>query len=194
MDQFIDLCILSGCDYCETIRGIGGKTALKLIHKHGSIEHILQNINKERYSIPDDWPYEEVRCIFKEPLVCANNKQFEVEWSAPDDEGLVTFLVNENGFSSNRVTKAIEKIKAARNKSSQGGLESLFMPVANTPIPIKRKATRCMLQYPKSTFNSKIFSSQVGTCSRPKGFSSMTPFLLHFKNSELFSRGVCSAI
>jgi hypothetical protein len=22
MDQFIDLCILSGCDYCENIRGI----------------------------------------------------------------------------------------------------------------------------------------------------------------------------
>lgn len=22
MDQFIDLCILSGCDYCESIRGI----------------------------------------------------------------------------------------------------------------------------------------------------------------------------
>ena len=22
MDQFIDLCILSGCDYCDSIRGI----------------------------------------------------------------------------------------------------------------------------------------------------------------------------
>jgi len=22
MDQFIDVCILSGCDYCESIRGI----------------------------------------------------------------------------------------------------------------------------------------------------------------------------
>ena len=22
-DQFIDLCILLGCDYCETIKGIG---------------------------------------------------------------------------------------------------------------------------------------------------------------------------
>ncbi|KAK8638582.1 hypothetical protein V6N13_137000 [Hibiscus sabdariffa] len=194
MDQFIDLCILSGCDYCESIQGIGGKTALKLIQKHGSIEHILQNINKERYSIPDDWPYEEVRCLFKEPLVCTNNEQIEMEWSAPDVEGLITFLVNENGFNNNRVAKAIEKIKAAMNKSSQGGLESFLKPVANTSTPIKRKATKCMLQFPKSTFNSKIFSPQAGTCSQPKGFSSMTPLRLHFKNSVVFSRGVCSSI
>ncbi|GMJ11730.1 Flap Endonuclease I, SHADE AVOIDANCE 6 [Hibiscus trionum] len=194
MDQFIDLCILSGCDYCESIRGIGGKTALKLIHKHGSIEHILQNINKERYSVPDDWQYEEARCLFKEPLVCTNNEQFEMEWSAPDDEGLIAFLVNENGFNSNRVAKAIEKIKVAMNKSSQGGLESFRKPVSNTSTPIKQKATKCMLQSPKSTFNSKIISPQVGTCSRPKGFSSMIPPRLHFKNSVVFSRGVCSAI
>ncbi|GAV78013.1 XPG_N domain-containing protein/XPG_I domain-containing protein [Cephalotus follicularis] len=59
MDQFVDLCILCGCDYCDSIRGIGGQTALKLIRQHGSIESILENINKERYQIPDDWPYQE---------------------------------------------------------------------------------------------------------------------------------------
>ncbi|KAL3749874.1 hypothetical protein ACJRO7_010923 [Eucalyptus globulus] len=48
MDQFIDLCILSRWDYCESIRGIGGLTALKLIRRHGSIENILENINKQR--------------------------------------------------------------------------------------------------------------------------------------------------
>lgn len=33
--------------------GIGGQTALKLIRQHGSIESILENINKERsiYSV-----------------------------------------------------------------------------------------------------------------------------------------------
>ncbi|KAK9749764.1 hypothetical protein RND81_02G148400 [Saponaria officinalis] len=48
MDQFIDLCILSGCDYCNNLRGIGGVTALKLIRQHGSIETMLDNLNKER--------------------------------------------------------------------------------------------------------------------------------------------------
>ncbi|GMY22188.1 flap endonuclease 1 [Fagus crenata] len=141
MDQFIDLCILSGCDYCDSIRGIGGQTALKLIRQHGSIETILENINKERFHIPEEWPYQEARQLFKEPLVCTDEEQSEIKWTAPDEEGLVTFLVNENGFNSDRVTKAIEKIKAAKNKSTQGRLESFFKPVANPSAPSKRKET-----------------------------------------------------
>ncbi|KAJ4840453.1 Elongation of fatty acids protein 2 [Turnera subulata] len=139
MDQFIDLCILSGCDYCDSIRGIGGQTALKLIRQHGSIESILDNINKERYQIPEDWPYQEARQLFKEPAVLVDEQELDIKWSAPDEEGLLAFLVNENGFNNERVTKAIEKIKAAKNKSSQGRLESFFKPVANTSVPLKRK-------------------------------------------------------
>ncbi|KAL3620721.1 Elongation of fatty acids protein 2 [Castilleja foliolosa] len=139
MDQFIDLCILSGCDYCESIRGIGGLTALKLIRQHGSIENILENISKERYQIRDDWPYQEARKLFKEPSVFTDDDQLELKWSPPDEEGLINFLVNENGFNSDRITKAIEKIKTAKNKSSQGRLESFFKPVATTSAPAKRK-------------------------------------------------------
>ncbi|CAM8940073.1 hypothetical protein QQ045_000989 [Rhodiola kirilowii] len=141
MDQFIDLCILSGCDYCDSIKGIGGQTALKLIRQHGSIEKILENINKERYQIPEEWPYEEARRLFKEPLVVTDEDKIDLKWSAPDEEGLVQFLVNENGFNGDRVTKAIEKIKAAKNKSSQGRLESFFKPVSTGSVPVKRKET-----------------------------------------------------
>ncbi|KAK1317418.1 Flap endonuclease 1-A [Acorus calamus] len=149
MDQFIDLCILSGCDYCESIRGIGGQTALKFIRQHGSIENILENINKERYHIPETWPYQEARRLFKEPLVSDPTDQPEIKWTAPDEEGLITFLVNENGFNNERVTKAchilvilaIEKIKVTKNKSSQGQLESFFKPAVSTSTPIKRKKT-----------------------------------------------------
>lgn len=139
MDQFIDLCILCGCDYCDSIRGIGAQTALKLIRQHGSIENTLENINRERYQIPESWPYQEARNLFKEPLVSNIEQLPELKWTAPDEEGLVTFLVNENGFNHDRVTKAIEKIKAAKNKSSQGRLESFFKPVASVTTPIKRK-------------------------------------------------------
>ncbi len=34
MPQFIDLCILCGCDYTDKIKGIGPKTALELILKY----------------------------------------------------------------------------------------------------------------------------------------------------------------
>ncbi|KAG8098878.1 hypothetical protein GUJ93_ZPchr0013g36526 [Zizania palustris] len=103
MDQFIDLCILSGCDYCENIRGIGGQRALKLIREHGCIEEVVHNLNQKRYSIPEDWPYQEVRILFKEPNVCSDIPDFL--WTPPDEEGLVNFLATENNFSLDRVLK-----------------------------------------------------------------------------------------
>ena len=60
-DQFVDLCILLGCDYCDTIRGIGPKTALKLIKEHGNIETILKNLNRDKYVIPENYEPMEAR-------------------------------------------------------------------------------------------------------------------------------------
>ncbi|CAN6858802.1 unnamed protein product [Brassica oleracea] len=157
MDQFIDLCILSGCDYCDSIRGIflfyhldrslGTNThftALKLIRQHGSIETILENINKDRYQIPEEWPYNEARKLFKEPDVLTDEEQLDIKWISPDEDGIVQFLVNENGFKLGAEADnffAVEKIKSAKNKSSQGRLESFFKPVANSSMPAKRKQT-----------------------------------------------------
>jgi len=53
-EQFVDVCILCGCDYCSTIKGIGPKTALKLIKEFKSIENVIKNLDK-KYKIPDDW-------------------------------------------------------------------------------------------------------------------------------------------
>ncbi|CAJ1401380.1 unnamed protein product [Effrenium voratum] len=38
MDQFIDFCILCGCDYCDTLKGVGPSTAIKLMVQHGTLE------------------------------------------------------------------------------------------------------------------------------------------------------------
>ncbi|GAU23880.1 hypothetical protein TSUD_35500 [Trifolium subterraneum] len=193
MDQFIDLCILSGCDYCDNIRGIGGLTALKLIRQHGCIENILENLSKERYQIADDWPYQEARRLFKEPEVSTDDEVLNLKWSPPDEEGLITFLVNENGFNSDRVTKAIEKIKAAKNKSSQGRLESFFKPTANPSVPIKRKESKCMLRSFKPAIDHKMSSLRISNRSRPMGFGklSMPIYSMSSKLSVPLSRGVC---
>lgn len=46
-DEFVDLCILCGCDYTDTIEGIGPITAYKLIQEHRTIEKILVHLAKE---------------------------------------------------------------------------------------------------------------------------------------------------
>ncbi|KAK3441394.1 hypothetical protein EUGRSUZ_B01336, partial [Eucalyptus grandis] len=116
MDQFIDLCILSGCDYCESIQGIGGLTALKLIRQHGSIENILGNLTNKGIRHQS-----KAQLLLEEPI------------------GLISFLANKNGFNIERVMRAIEKIKAAKDESSQGRLESLFKPAKSLCVPAKRK-------------------------------------------------------
>lgn len=42
--QFIELCILLGCDYLEPVKGVGPKTALKLIREHGSLAEVVKFI------------------------------------------------------------------------------------------------------------------------------------------------------
>lgn len=64
MDQFIDLCILLGCDYCDKIRGIGPKSALKLIQEKKTIEEILKNLDK-KYTVPEGFMFKEARRLFK---------------------------------------------------------------------------------------------------------------------------------
>lgn len=48
MDEFIDMCILCGCDYCDTIKGIGSKKAYKLIKQHGNVEGVLKAIQGQK--------------------------------------------------------------------------------------------------------------------------------------------------
>lgn len=67
--QFIDLCILLGCDYCESIRGIGPKRAIELVSQYECIEEILKNIDKNKYIVPEDWNYEQARKLFISPEV-----------------------------------------------------------------------------------------------------------------------------
>eukprot|EP01126_Amoeba_proteus_P019352 TRINITY_DN1996_c0_g1_i6.p1 TRINITY_DN1996_c0_g1~~TRINITY_DN1996_c0_g1_i6.p1 ORF type:complete len:312 (-),score=60.38 TRINITY_DN1996_c0_g1_i6:425-1360(-) len=67
MEEFIDLCILCGCDYSDKIRGIGPVRALKLIQKHRNIETILKKLDTTKYPVPDPFPYEAIRVYFKNP-------------------------------------------------------------------------------------------------------------------------------
>jgi flap endonuclease-1 len=53
MAQFVDVCILMGCDYCDTIRGIGAVRALSLIRQHGAIEEMLRALDLAVPSLGD---------------------------------------------------------------------------------------------------------------------------------------------
>ncbi|KAL3805415.1 hypothetical protein ACHAWO_006219 [Cyclotella atomus] len=84
-DQFVDLCILLGCDYCDTIKGIGPKTALKLIREHGCIEEILKCLNREKYVVPES--YEPKKRKREETSDDDNEEEEKKEGKPKEEEG-----------------------------------------------------------------------------------------------------------
>ena len=62
--QFVDLCILCGCDYTCTIPRIGPVSALNIIKKHNSIDSFLEQNTK--FTIPETFNYILARKLFLE--------------------------------------------------------------------------------------------------------------------------------
>ncbi|KAI8910994.1 PIN domain-like protein [Gorgonomyces haynaldii] len=138
-EQFIDLCIMLGCDYCDSIPGVGPVRALALIKEHKSIEGIIKNVDKKKFPVPEGWPYEQVRELFKNPDVapCA---EMELVWSPPDEQGLIQFLVEEKGFSIDRVKSNCEKLQKLKSAGTQGRLDGFFKVVPKDPsLALKKK-------------------------------------------------------
>ena len=64
-DEFIDLCILSGCDYTPKIGGMGSLSAFKLVKKYKKIENILPEIRTNiKYIVPENFNYQDARRLF----------------------------------------------------------------------------------------------------------------------------------
>lgn len=126
MDQFIDFCILCGCDYTDTLRGIGPHTGFKLVVEHGCIEEVVKHVEESK--IPPDWMFKEARHLFNNPeIILKNAPELDFDWTTePDYEGLWKFLVDENQFNPDRVTKNIERLKACKKAKTQMRLDSFF--------------------------------------------------------------------
>nr|XP_015212605.1 PREDICTED: flap endonuclease 1 [Lepisosteus oculatus] len=109
-EQFVDLCILLGCDFCEKIRGLGPRKALDLIQKHKTIENIILQIGAETDRIPMSWNYQEVRSLFLNPEV-GDLLTHPFNWTEPDEEGLVKLLCYEKNMKEYRVRRRLERFR-----------------------------------------------------------------------------------
>jgi flap endonuclease-1 len=68
-EQFIDFCILCGCDYSCTIPKVGPVNAFKLIKNHNNIEYL---VDSGKYIIPEEFNFIIARELFK------NNNKFQL--------------------------------------------------------------------------------------------------------------------
>ena len=101
-ETFVDYCILSGCDYTETLPQIGPVTSYNMMIKHGSIEKYLES-NKDKNT--SNFDYKTARDIFMTfdyelPSENIRKKLF-------DKEILLDFLKKHN-FRENVIKKFIK--------------------------------------------------------------------------------------
>ena len=113
-DQLVDIAVLIGTDFNEGIKGIGPKTALKLIREHGDVNNLPSEI---RAKVTDN--YDEVKEIFLKPDVTSN---YEIVFSPLREDDLYVFLCDEKGFSRVRVEKAISRMKGSFENIRQSNL------------------------------------------------------------------------
>ncbi len=128
MEQFVDLCIMCGCDYTTNIPGIGPVKAFKYIENCKNIEAVIEKIEREnddpkkksKYTIPETFYFKEARKLFHEPDSITDKAILEplMKWNKPDEESLKDFLVNQKGFSDVKVESGLKKLKATQGKSN----------------------------------------------------------------------------
>ena len=118
-EQLIDVGILIGTDFNDGVRGIGPKTALKLIRENGRLERILE----KDPSIEIESNYSAVRELFVHPNVTSD---YSLKWSKPDADKIISFLCGERDFSEDRVRKAVSRMSEASGAKAGGTLESYF--------------------------------------------------------------------
>jgi len=121
-EQLIDVGILIGTDFNpDGIKGLGPKTALKLIKEHETLENALPHLKNAEFPAEP----QRIREIFLRPKVTDN---YRIEWKEPNTEGVIDFICRERDFSEERVRKAIEKmLKGTEKLKGKTTLEKWFV-------------------------------------------------------------------
>lgn len=164
MDQFVDYCILLGCDFSDRIHGIGPVKALDLIKEFKSIEKIIGQLDKSKHPLPPRFDFQQVRGLFKEPEVKRIAKN-EIKWEPVQEEELLKFLVEEKQFQKERVERAITLLKESTAKKAQMRVTDYFAQAKVTsanPKDSSGKKKRSLTQSDKG-------KKKVKTGVRPRG-------------------------
>ena len=107
--EFVDMCILCGCDYCENLPRIGNKTAFNHIKKLKTIEALLPKVK----NLPDNYEcnYKESRRLFTMYHDTLDLDSLNIHHSEIRFNELFEYLTKTCGMSEKRVQNGIKKIQ-----------------------------------------------------------------------------------
>ncbi len=110
-EQLIDIGILVGTYFNDGVKGIGPKTALKIV-KSGKFP-------TEKFNFDID----EIRKIFTNPNVTDG---YNIEFKDYDEDEIFKILCNEHDFSRERVKNGLDELRKVKEESRQKGLNVWF--------------------------------------------------------------------
>ena len=120
-DQLICLGVLIGTDYNpKGVKGIGPKTALKLVRQYKQPLTIFSNVRRE-YDFDFDW--QEIFELFKKPNVTSD---YKIQFNPVDEKELKKLLVEEHDFSEERIDSSIKKLSEQKKEMQQKDLKKWF--------------------------------------------------------------------
>lgn len=121
-DQLIALAMLIGTDYNSGgIKGIGPKTALKLIKKYRINFDAL--FKEAKWNDFFEFPWQEVFDLIKNIPV---NIHYHLKWTDVNKDKIMSLLVEKHDFSEERVKNQIESLVKGKQKKNQKGLNDFF--------------------------------------------------------------------
>lgn len=110
MKEFVDMCILLGCDYCPTISKVGMVRAYEIIKEFKSIDNFIEKSPKVKngyYKIPEDYNYVEARNFFLNPPV---KKVSKLKLNKPKFLKIKEIMTNKYNFKPSKVNDYCNKL------------------------------------------------------------------------------------
>jgi flap endonuclease-1 len=108
-EQFIELCILFGCDYCLHLNDIKSNKIFETYIKYKTIEGTIDKLKSEGYNIPSDFEYKEAKKYF---LDYCNTPVLEnsLKLAVPNTDELLNLLVNKYGLIKFKLVNKINRL------------------------------------------------------------------------------------
>ena len=110
MKEFIDLCVLCGCDYCPSIPKVGPVKSFNYIKTHKTIEALIES--KTCPNIPVEFieKYSKARILFEifKDKIDINN--LPIHSSTRNYETLTKYLIDDCALQEKRVSNSLKRI------------------------------------------------------------------------------------
>jgi flap endonuclease-1 len=103
-EQFIEFCILLGCDYCDRIKDITPNELYEYYYKYKNIPDTIKAIKDDDISVPNVENYNQYIEYFKNPPA---KECEEISLSKPNIKLLVNILVSKYGLIKNKLTSKL---------------------------------------------------------------------------------------